>query len=293
MIICHNLTVCGGKMLKPTTDIYCGIYNSRVIRGSAKESRERTVEFFEIELFHEKLGISHINGKPYQTERGMLLISKPGQKRYSIFPVKCSFIRLFTDGLDPELSRVIGTLPDISYIKKPSDAEHLLGLFARLGSLFTEDPDIHTSVRINALFYEILGEILKLLGVAKEQKAPLIPLRCVREAYEYINENFTGCCTLQKLADAVNVTPNYLHTAFTSSIGITPLEYVTKKRIERAKQLIMIGEYSMIEIALTVGFCSQSHFNKVFRQKTGMTPAEYKKDLMMKYQAEQFAEIDV
>ena len=270
-------------MLVANKSIYCGIFNSTVISRSTRQTRERTVAFYEIELFHSHLGVSHIDGKAYQTERGMLLCAKPGQKRFSIFPVKCSFIRIFTDGLDPELAKLLESLPNITYIEDNSETDKLLGLFARLGLLFTVDPDSYTAMRINSLFYEIMGNIVKICSITEGQEEPLISLRCVREAYEYINENYSRSCTLNKIADAVSISPNYLHSVFTATIGMTPLEYVTKKRIERAKQLIMIGDNSMLEIALTVGFCSQSHFNKVFKQKTGMTPAEYKKELLSQY----------
>ena len=58
---------------------------------------------------------------------------------------------------------------------------------------------------------------------------------------------------------------------------------MTKKRVEQAKKQIMAGEKTMLEIALECGFCSQSHFNKVFKEQTALTPVEYRKKLLERY----------
>ena len=107
--------------------------------------------------------------------------------------------------------------------------------------------------------------------------------RVAREAREYINENYTQDCSLSKIAEAVRVSPNYLHTAFSRGFGVTPYEYALRKRLEKAKRLIMAGEKSMLEIALELGFCSQSHFNKLFKEREGVTPAQYRAGILSRY----------
>ena len=82
------------------------------------------------------------------------------------------------------------------------------------------------------------------------------------------------------IADAVQISPNHLHMVFSRETGMTPFEYVLKKRIAHAQRLIMAADKSMLEIALKTGFCSQSHFNKAFRATTGTTPLQYRKQLL-------------
>ena len=55
------------------------------------------------------------------------------------------------------------------------------------------------------------------------------------------------------------------------------------KRIEKAKKLLMLGEKSLIEIALETDFSSQSYFTKIFKEQTGITPAMYQKELSKPY----------
>jgi AraC-like DNA-binding protein len=64
---------------------------------------------------------------------------------------------------------------------------------------------------------------------------------------------------------------------------MTPYAAVTAKRVEQAQRLIAAGDKSMLEIALELGFCSQSHFNKVFKKETGMTPALYRRSVLARY----------
>ena len=138
-------------------------------------------------------------------------------------------------------------------------------------------------IHINSLFLEILYRILKISKGATEEAEKLQVSRVVKEAYEYINENFGGDCSLQTIAAAVHISPNYLHTIFCEQVGMTPFEYVLEKRMEKAKRLIIAGERSMLEIALETGFCSQSHFNKVFKARCGVTPAQYRKTFNYEY----------
>ena len=59
-------------------------------------------------------------------------------------------------------------------------------------------------------------------------------------------------------------------------MGITIMNYAKKIRIERAKVLLLTTNESILEIALTLGFHDQSHFYKVFKSFTGMSPSKYR-----------------
>lgn len=263
---------------------YCGIFDSRARRGTAHRTEDRRVECFEIEIFSEESGVSHIDGRAYPVRRGMVLCAKPGQIRYSELPIRCNFIRIQPG--DEMLDRILASLPDVSYVEKNEDYESILGLMKKLGGCFvsgSRDEESIQLLKINALLYETVYRIHREIKggsrLAKEDPHN----RIIAEAYGYIDENFTSSCTLSEIAACVHVSPNYLHTLFKSVTGQTPFEYVTQRRVNKAKRLIMAGELTLLEIALACGFCSQSHFNKVFRESTGQTPATYRKTLADKY----------
>ena len=272
-------------MLRAEEDIYCGIFDSSILRKNTQKSQNRTVNCFELELFHTDTGTSYVGKGKYPVKRGMLLFTKPGQIRHSDFPVRCSFIRIFPDGARREaIEPLLSSLPDCLYVEDGEQIDRLMSLFRQLAACFiSSSPIEELTVKINGLFFEILYRCLRLSKGAAEESGDKPVNRIARDAYEYINEHYTEPCSLSRIADALNVSPNYLHTVFVRHVGLTPLEYLTQKRVDRAKKLIMAGEQTMLEIALELGFCSQSHFNKVFKERVGVTPVEYRKGLWEQY----------
>lgn len=268
-------------MLRTEENIYCSVFDSNIVRHNKRNTSPRKVETYELELFHESTGVSHINGRAYPVRRGMLLCAKPGDIRHSELPVKCSFIRIAAIGSDIE--KLVDAFPPVVYIDDETKSETLFGLMEKLSNSFISKShgDI-TQMRMNVLLLEILYRCMRIYeGTTDTWELPTN--RRVREAYEYINENFAGDCSLEKIAASVHLTPNYLHTIFTQQVGMTPLAYVTHKRIERAKLQLMTGEKSIQEIALSLGFCSQSHFNRIFKSHCGITPAQYRESLIDRY----------
>ena len=138
-------------------------------------------------------------------------------------------------------------------------------------------------LHVYAVLYDVLHRCVSAVNCAGGRERESISNRLVREACGYMDERYMQNCTLGEIAEYVHVSPNYLHTLFRREMGITPLEYVMQKRIGRAKRLIMAGEMTLLEIALGTGFCSQSHFNRVFRERTGETPVAYRRRLMENY----------
>ena len=264
-------------MLIAHKDIYCGVFESSIVRGNLTKSDLRTVDCFELELFHSSGGVSHINGEKYPTDYGMLLFAKPGQIRRSDFPVKCSFIRIFKNENTPKsLIDILSSLPNCTYIKNQSDIENLLALLSKLANLFaTTNVKTSNEVLINSLFYEYLHNILIALEGTENSHTNNNINHIAFKAYEYINENLSSDCSLKTVAKAVNVSPNYLQTVFSKSFGISPYKYSVVKKIEKAKNMIAVGNKSILEISLELGFCSQSHFNRIFKKITGETPKKF------------------
>lgn len=264
-------------------DLQCGVFDSKILRGGHTKSQDRKVAYYELELFHATSGTSYIDKGRYPARRGMLLCAKPGQIRHSEFPVRCSFLRIKA-GIDADVDRLLSAAPDCFYIEDEGKIEELMGLFAKMGTYAVSSaPEALNTVRMNAGLFEILYRCMRVWQGAREA-VPSEPVhRVARDACDYINEKFCTDCSLKAIAEALHVSPNYLHTVFRQSMGITPFELVTARRIEKAKKLIATGEQTMAQIALETGFCSQSHFNKVFKEKTGQTPNAYRRLLLERY----------
>ena len=145
-------------MLKSVKEIYCGVFDSNILRKNEIKSSNRTVNCYEIELFHSEGGTSYINGKAHPTKRGMLLCAKPNDIRHTDFPVRCSFIRVMTDPQKhQELIEIIEDMPECTYIESSEYIEKLLELFTKLGNcLINSASENANDLRVNSLFLEIL-----------------------------------------------------------------------------------------------------------------------------------------
>lgn len=95
----------------------------------------------------------------------------------------------------------------------------------------------------------------------------------VQQACLYIRESFRlSSLKIHDIADDVHVSPNYLSYLFKNITGDTVWEYVTRMRMEEAKQLLMHTKKKRYEIAYEVGYESPEHFSRVFKQYFGVTP---------------------
>ncbi len=106
-----------------------------------------------------------------------------------------------------------------------------------------------------------------------------LPKYKLREVITYINDHLDQDITIAELATLVQMSSHYFSSLFKQSTGFAPHQYVTKCRIERAKQLLATRELPIVEICHQVGFHSQSHFTRIFRKYTTTTPKLYRDSL--------------
>ena len=87
----------------------------------------------------------------------------------------------------------------------------------------------------------------------------------VREALEYIDENLDQPFTMRDAATRVHLNPSYFSVLFKDEMGMTFSEYVTRRRLQRAKDMLLRTKLTVAEIAERVGYQSAKHFAKMFR----------------------------
>ncbi|WP_082967570.1 bifunctional transcriptional activator/DNA repair enzyme AdaA [Paenibacillus oryzae] len=98
----------------------------------------------------------------------------------------------------------------------------------------------------------------------------------VSQITKFINENYKEHLTLSVIAENLHINMYYLHHTFKRVSGITIMEYVMKKRIEMAKQLLENSNYTITRIAVINGFSSAAHFSTTFRKWLGISPSGYR-----------------
>jgi len=98
----------------------------------------------------------------------------------------------------------------------------------------------------------------------------------LRQVFEYINDNLASDLSLLRLASIAETGVDNLLRLFKRSTGLTPHQYVLRKRIERAQALLAQPRLSITDIALQSGFVDHSHFARIFRRTTGVSPRVYR-----------------
>ena len=120
-----------------------------------------------------------------------------------------------------------------------------------------------TGERISRLLYD--GEAL-----------PAPTSAVVKRAVAYLNEGYRGSIARWKLAEAVNVSEDYLSRIFRRELGLTPWEYLTRLRVRKAKELLKRDSAGVAGVAESVGFSDQAYFCRVFKKATGMSPQAFR-----------------
>src|SRR5258707_6540138 len=92
----------------------------------------------------------------------------------------------------------------------------------------------------------------------------------------YIEMNIGESITLANLAATVGLSRMYFAKQFRASTGIRPHDFVLRKRIERAQELLAVTSDTLVDVALSVGFQTQAHFTTVFKRITATTPYQWR-----------------
>ncbi|WP_051470181.1 AraC family transcriptional regulator [Fischerella sp. PCC 9605] len=100
-----------------------------------------------------------------------------------------------------------------------------------------------------------------------------------RQIANFIDANLDKNISLTELAAIVQLSPYHFAHLFKKSTNTSPHQYLVRRRIERAKQLLVMGNLSLATIAQMVGFASQGHFTYHFKRFVGVTPKVFSRRL--------------
>jgi AraC family transcriptional regulator len=130
---------------------------------------------------------------------------------------------------------------------------------------------------------------LALVASLVETLAPVPPANTCRSALPglsnrrllrvlaYIDANIGEPITLANLAAAAGLSRMYFARQFRAATGIRPHEFVLRRRIDRAQQLLTATSDTLVDIGLSVGFQTQAHFTTVFKKIVGNTPRQWRR----------------
>lgn len=124
---------------------------------------------------------------------------------------------------------------------------------------------------------ETLYSIYELLFDSKAQKSER-SLALIDPAVRIIAEQLRAdCVTVESLAEACGISSGHLRRLFMKQFGMSPIKYISHKKIERAKELLKYDLSSITDISEILGFSGVYYFCRSFKKETGLTPGEYRK----------------
>lgn len=142
----------------------------------------------------------------------------------------------------------------------------------------TQNPEYETMLKIHLI--NILIEMIRSydgqlseLDISYNTQT----LSYMEAALSYIDEHLDSDLTLEVLSDVAHMSKTYFCGQFRKLNGISPWEYITIKRIERAISYIETTDLTKLEIAVKCGYNNTSNFYHAFKRVTGKTPSDYKK----------------
>ena len=128
---------------------------------------------------------------------------------------------------------------------------------------------------LKSIVYKILAQMIK------QSELYLNPdgYSKIKDSVSYLHSHYLEAdFKITRLAKISGISQRYYEKLFRQKFGVTPKEYVLSLKIERAKALLLGGEQLVRDIALGLGYADIYHFGKIFKEKTGYTPTEFKKE---------------
>ena len=130
--------------------------------------------------------------------------------------------------------------------------------------------------KLQIVLERILGDGAGILENEQEQVAP----STIRKIMDEIKEHYTENITLTGLAEKYAISVSYLSELLKEHLQLSFSEYISSKRIQKAKELLADESLSIEQIAEQTGYNDYFYFTKVFKKNTGISPSKYRKNLL-------------
>ena len=148
-----------------------------------------------------------------------------------------------------------------------------------LDEIFDTDLDVISRISDTTTFDELSDTLEYLIEIITGNMISSVysgHSQIISKSLQYINSNYNHRVTLSMIEEELHVNSSYFSTLFKNEMGISFTQYINHLRVEKACELLVTTNMSIIDILMTIGFDDQSYFTKVFKKETGMTPRQYR-----------------
>ncbi len=166
------------------------------------------------------------------------------------------------------INMILSSYPDFSYAQKAIE----LGAFSYLIKPI-DDHDLENAIfKATKEVYRNSNKDLEAVNIESTEDSLVIKVK------QYIFQNIKHEMSRDEIADNISLNPEYLSKYFKKRVGLSLSDYINKERISMAKSLLIHTNLPMSVIAENCGYNTLSYFSYVFKQLTGLSPSQYRKD---------------
>mgnify|MGYP000665648728 CR=1 FL=1 len=163
-------------------------------------------------------------------------------------------------------------LPYFTDVRNPAE---LTVLFEEMASCFQSD-SLTSTLQLKAALLQVIAfyientviEDIHLVSSASVEKLTLV--------LTYIDGHISEDITVEQLAELLHFHPNYFIRFFKAHMGSSPMHYINKIKLEKARELLEVTGMNISEVAEASGFKDLFYFSRMFKNYTGFSPSEYK-----------------
>ena len=166
----------------------------------------------------------------------------------------------------------------------------LFALVREAGRAFLERPEVSDREAQQAAFDGLIAHtgsatklFMALRAMTQAQLAAMLEqqrageTRPIRQARAYVQQHYSEPITLESVCEAVGFSPSYFSALFKRETGENFVRYLTRVRIDRAKELLQQTNLSVSEVCSRVGYNDLKHFTQTFKKETSLSPAQYRR----------------
>ncbi|CAG7645577.1 helix-turn-helix domain-containing protein [Paenibacillus allorhizosphaerae] len=225
-------------------------------------------------------------GEGWIRVRNKLYHPKPGQLLLLPAGVRLAFGRLNDNGFGKYWCHFTATVGevnlfqmlDLPYCIDVQDEPALEKKFQTLIALYQNPSSLTVPLRIKSLLLELVSDYVEAsLGPDQGLRlAPTAETGKINTVLEYIEEHLQEQMTVEELARLVHFHPNYFMQYFKTMLGLSPIAYINRKRMDKAKELLMSTGLSVTDVAEKIGL-ELYYFSRLFKKQSGLSPTEYRK----------------
>jgi AraC-like DNA-binding protein len=178
---------------------------------------------------------------------------------------------------------IFGSIDVLALLELPprlrGDAARRVGdLNQELAAARRDEPDaLRLAVRMRALGFQVVDELVRGSPLKPHGQALLMHAERLAPVLDHIESRLATPLTRTALARVAGLSPSRFNALFRSAVGLSPLDYLLRRRVQRAQQLLIATDLDVAVIAERVGFADPFYFSRLFKRRCGATPSDYRR----------------